>query len=319
MKRPLGVDIGLIVLVGVGWGLLAPATKALFGAVPSAFDGPSVAAARGAWAFAPFVVMLVVTRPRPFPRIGARRWAAMAGAGLLFGCGITEIFTVAAMHTSIAHLSFLIGSSPVTNSAAAALAFRLPLRGRERAALALGAAGVALLAVSRAGGSAELSGDLLMLLWLACFAVYAVLLRYAGPGLSSGFVMSAVGTVAMGSILLASAPVPGALRGIAHVCDTPAAAAWFFGEIVLGSTLIAQTAYAGAVRRFGVATATIGAEYTALGVGIAYSLAVHEPWSWLTVAAGVLLVAALAVTFSAARTPIPRLDPSGTSAARAPS
>jgi len=62
---------------------------------------------------------------------------------------------------------------------------------------------------------------------------------------------------------------------------------------------LVNIAYAGAVRRFGVAVATIGAEYTALAVGITYSLFVREPWSWLTVVAGALLVAALGVTFAA--------------------
>jgi drug/metabolite transporter (DMT)-like permease len=137
-----------------------------------------------------------------------------------------------------------------------------------------------------------------MVLWLGCFASYAVLLRYGGVGLSSLFAMSVVGVVAMAAVTGACALIPGALRGWPHVADTPVAAGWFFGEIVFGSTIIAQIAYAGAVRRFGVSIATIGAEYTALCVGVAYSLYAREPWSWLTVVAGGLLITALAVTFA---------------------
>jgi drug/metabolite transporter (DMT)-like permease len=110
----------------------------------------------------------------------------------------------------------------------------------------------------------------------------------------------------VGTISMAVVAVPGlALTGgaaAAHVIDTPATAWWFLGEIVVGSTLIAQTAYASAVRHMGVAGATIGAEYTALFVGVAWSLAVHEAWTPLTVAAGAVFCAALTVTF----VPLPR-------------
>jgi drug/metabolite transporter (DMT)-like permease len=295
VKRFANLNGALVVLVGIGWGLLAPATKAVLGDPSGAFDGLAVSACRGAWALPAFAVMLALTWPRPFPVIARNRWLALGGAGLLFGCGITVLFSIAAMHTSIAHLSFLIGSSPVTNSAAAALVFRVAIPWRERWALALGIVGVLLLATTRSGGSAQAFGDGLMLIWLLCFAFYAVLLRYGGAGLPSAFVMSIVGTISMAAVVLMLMPFPGVIAAIPHVFDSLGTAGWFFGEIVLGSTLIAQTAYATAVRRVGVAIATIGAEYTALTIGILYSLWVREPWNWVTVVAGVFLVGALAV------------------------
>lgn len=287
----------LVVTVGVCWGLLAPATKALFAADPAAFDGVSVAVARAVWGLPVFVVAAAVLALRERPRLQARRWLAIAGAGVVFGLVITLTFSIAAAHTSIAHISFLIGTSPVTNSAAAALAFRLPLGRRERLALALGVIGVGLLAASRTGGTPTMFGDALMLVWLAGFALYAVLLRFVGPGVSSTFTMSAVGAVALAALVLAALAVPGAFRGVPHVLDTPSTGAWFFGEILIGSTFVGQTFYAIAVRRFGVAVATIGAEYTALAVGIATSVLFHEAWSVLTVVAGLILMGALAVTF----------------------
>ncbi len=301
MKRN-AFDVLFVILVGVGWGLLAPATKALFAADPAAFDGPSVAVARAAWALPLFLVVFGVTFAFERPRLPAPRWFAIAGAGLCFGLGISVVFSIAAQHTSVAHISFLIGTSPVTNSLAAALAFRLPIGRRQRIALVLGVVGVALLATSQTGGRAGLYGDSLMLIWLASFAVYAVLLRCVGPSVSSTFTMSAVGTVAMAAVLTIALAHPETLRGARHVFATPASAGWFFGEIVAGSTLIAQTAYARAVRRFGVSIATIGAEYTALAVGITASILGREPWSIVTVIAGLILCAALAVTF----VPLPR-------------
>ena len=297
MTRRGAFDAALVIAVGVGWGLLAPATKALFLATPSAFDGVTVAVARAVWAFPIFLIAAVVLVVRERPRLTAKRWFAIAAAGVAFGIGITFVFSIAAAHTSISHLSFLIGTSPVTNSAAAALAFRIPLGWRERTALALGIVGVALLAASHTGGSAGLYGDSLMLLWLAAFALYAVLLRFVGPGASSTFTMSAVGVVSMAAVMFLGFAMPGAFRGVPHVLDSPSSAAWFFGEVLIGSTFVGQTAYAIAVRRFGVAIATIGAEYTALTVGITASIVWREPWSPLTIVAGVILIGALAATF----------------------
>jgi drug/metabolite transporter (DMT)-like permease len=68
--------------------------------------------------------------------------------------------------------------------------------------------------------------------------------------------------------------------------------------------VIGQTAYAAAVRRLGVALATIGSEYFALAVGVAASLALHERWNPLTVVAGAIFCCALTATFA----PIPALD-----------
>ena len=297
MTRRGAFDAALVVSVGIGWGLLAPATKALFLATPAAFDGISVAVARAVWAFPIFLIAAAVLLLRERPHLSARRWLAIVGGGVAFGIGITFVFSVAAAHTSISHLSFLIGTSPVTNSAAAALAFRIPLGWRERTALARGILGVGLLAASHTGGSAGLYGDSLMLLWLAAFAIYAVLLRYVGPGVSPLFTMSVVGVVSMGAVILVGLAIPGAFRGVPHVLDSPSSAAWFFGEVLIGSTFVGQTAYAFAVQRFGVSIATIGAEYTALTVGITASVVWHEPWSPLTIAAGFILIGALGVTF----------------------
>jgi drug/metabolite transporter (DMT)-like permease len=303
----------LVLLTGLGWGLLGPAGKALFAQSP-AFDGMTLAVARAVWAFPFFLIMLALTWRADPPKMKKRSWCAALGAGVVFGFFVSVLYTVATQHTSIAHISFIVGISPVTNTVLAALALRLGLDRRTLAALALGIVGIALLAFTQKEGAANLAGDLLMLGWLLAFGAYAILLRVIGPGVSSRFVMALVGTVSMGVVL-----VPGIALGyggaIAHVADTPAAGWWFFGEVVFGSTLIAQTSYAAAVRRMGVSMATIGAEYTALAVGIGCSLALRETWTPLTVIACAVFCAALAVTF----VPIPGLagplrSPSGDTA-----
>jgi len=296
-------NVLFIGLVGLGWGLLGPASKVLFAAQPGVIDGVTLAIARSAWALPLFVLAIVVSWRAAAPRLDARRWAAVIAAGLTFGLVISVVFSIAAQHTSVAHISFLIGLSPVTNTALAALVFRTGLDRRAILALVLGIAGVSLLALSHSASGTALLGDALMVVWLIAFAVYACLLRYVGTSVSTLLLMSVVGAIGMAALL-----VPGLLLGyggaIAHVTATPSAGGWFFGEVVVGSTLVAPTAYAATVRRLGVAVATIGSEYFALAVGIVASLAAHEAWNPLTVVAGFILCGALAVTFA----PIPSLS-----------
>ncbi|GAC1579668.1 MAG: hypothetical protein NVS3B7_13790 [Candidatus Elarobacter sp.] len=295
------VNLLLVLSVGLGWGLLGPASKALFAASP-AFDGFTVATARAAWCFPIFLIALGVAWRLDPPKLGRGRWAAIVAAGLMFGLVITVVFSVASQHTSVSHISFLIGISPVTNTAVSALVFRTALHRRDWIALALGMVGVSLLAVTHSNDAGAIFGDSLMVVWLAAFAAYACLLRYVGARVPATFTMSAVGAISMG-VLLAVGAALGWGGAIAHVADTPQIAWWFFGEVALGSTLIAQTAYTAAVQRMGVAVATIGAEYTALAVGVAMSLALHEAWTGLTVVAGAIFCCSLAVTFA----PIPWL------------
>jgi drug/metabolite transporter (DMT)-like permease len=304
-KVPRSVqNVVFILLVGLGWGLLGPASKVLFASEPGVFDGFTVAVARAAWALPIFLLAVAVMWRLDPPRLGARRWLAVIGAGVIFGPFITVLFSVAAQHTSVAHISFLIGLSPVTNTAVAAVVFRTALDRRAVVALVLGVVGVALLAAGHSSDKSAFLGDVLMVFWLLGFAAYACFLRFVGARIRPTMLISLVGAIAMATLL-----VPGLALGyggaIAHAADTPAIGWWFFGEVVLGSTVIAQTAFAAAVRRLGVALATIGAEYCALAVGIAASLAAHEAWTPLTVIAGLILCGALAVTFA----PIPGLVP----------
>lgn len=290
-------NVVFILLIGLGWGLVGPASKVLFAADPASFDGITVSVARAAWVLPLFVIALGAAWRSAAPRLDARGWLAVAGASLLFGPFITVVFSIAAQHTSVAHISFLIGLSPVTNTALAAVVFRTALDRRASIALVLGVVGVALLAATHSADKSAFFGDVLMVFWLAAFAAYACLVRFVGARINAMMLIALVGVISMGTVLVAGLALGygGAVR---HVADTPPIAGWFFGEIVLGSMVIAQPAYVAAVRRLGIALATIGAEYTALAVGVAASLAAHEPWTPLTVLAGLILCCALAVTFA---------------------
>ncbi|MDB5027467.1 MAG: Integral rane protein [Candidatus Eremiobacteraeota bacterium] len=301
MSRPVQ-NVVFVLLTGLGWGLLGPASKALYAIDGSVWNGLTVAVARSAFALPIFLFALAIAwRVNP-PRLDAKRWLAVVAAGLIFGLVISVVFTMAAQYTSVAHISFLIGVSPVTNTAVAALVFRTALDRRQWIALSLGIVGVAVLAATHSSDKSAFLGDVLMVVWLAAFAAYACLIRVVGARLNAGMTMALIGTISMASLFVAGVLL-GHGAAIAHVADTPSTAWWFFGEIVFGSTLIAQTTYTAAVRRLGVSVATIGAEYTALAVGVAMSLALHEPWTPLTVVGGLVLCCALAATF----VPIPWL------------
>ncbi len=285
-----------IAVTGLGWGLLGPASKFVYAAEPGVFDGVTVSIARAAWVLPIFLFALATAWRISPPRLDARRWTAIVAAGLIFGLLISVVFTVAAQYTSVAHISFLIGLSPVINTAAAALAFRTALDRRQWIALTLGLIGVAMLAATHSGARSALLGDGLMVLWLSAFAAYACLLRVVGARMNGVMTMCLVGTISM-SVLLVVGVAAGKGGAIAHAFDTPAIAWWFFGEIAIGSTVVAQTTFAAAIRRLGVSVATIGVEYTALAVGVAMSRLMHEAWAALTVLGGLVLCAALAVTF----------------------
>ena len=303
MSPRAAINLALILLIALGWGLLGTGSKVMFAAEPAVFDGVTVAAARAAWAIPFYAIAVPVVWRIERPRIGRRQWPALAGAGLVFGL-ISVVFSIAAQHTSVAHLAFFLGISPVTNTAAAAIVFRTGLARRDW--LALGLVGVTLLAISHSNDRAAFLGDALMIGWLFGFAVYGCCLQYAAD-VPPATVVAAVGAISMGATLTFSLAM-GWGTAIVHVTDTLRTAGWFFGEVVLGSTLLAQTAYAIAVRRMGVALATIGAEYGALGIGVVASLVLHEAWTVLTVIAGLLFACALAASFA----PLPWLGPERT-------
>jgi drug/metabolite transporter (DMT)-like permease len=298
MTRRGACNAALVISVGIGWGLLAPATKALMLADPAAFDGISVVVARAIWSLPIFVAIGAVLFVRERPRLPPGRWIAMTAAGITYGLGIMFLISIASALTSISHLSFLIGTSPVTNSIAAALAFRLPIGTRERIALALGILGVGFLAFTHTGGSASALGDELMLVWLGAFAAYAVLLRSVGAGISATLTMCGVGVAAMLAVIALGLALPGAFRGVPHVFESAPIAVWFWGVMLLGATFVGQIGYAVTVKNFGVSIATIAAEYTALTAGIVASVLWHEAWTALTIVAGLLLMTALGVTFA---------------------
>lgn len=302
----------LILITGVAWGLLAPFSKLLFAAQPAAFDGPSLAVARAAWTLPFFLITLVVAWRLERPQLDRKLWLAFLACGVCFGPGFMVLYSIASAHTSVSHIAFLVGLTPVCNAACAAAVFRLPLDNVRKAALTVGFIGVALLALTKSGNGSSLAGDGVIIVWLISFAVYTTILRFITGRFGLVFVTAIVGTI--GTALVTFVGVAsGAGRAIAHVADSSSIGVLFFGGVVFLATFVAPPAFAQAVRRRGIAIATSGAEYTAIAVGIVFSVAIlHEVWQPLLALAGVLLLVSLALTFAPANL-FARLRPLGAS------
>ncbi|GAC1433818.1 MAG: hypothetical protein NVSMB5_27310 [Candidatus Velthaea sp.] len=291
--------VGLVTLTGVGWGLLAPFSKLFFQDDPAVFNGMTLAVARAVWALPLFVFMLALSWRLERPSFSRRTALAFGGLGLGF-VGFFVLFSVASQHTSVAHIAFLSGLAPPINAAFAALVFRTRLDAVRCIALAIGVAGVGLLALTKASDGSSIAGDALMIAWLLNFAVYATLLRTVSARYGIVFITAMTGTLATLVLTIAGVAL-GAGGAIAHVYDSPLLGAAFFAEIVVLSAVISPLAFATSIRRTGVAIATSGAQYMAVGVGILSSLLVlHEHWQPLLPVAGALLLASLALTFAPA-------------------
>ena len=78
-----------VLLTGLGWGLLGPASKLLYAAEPGTFDGLTVSIARAAWALPVFVFALAPAWRLSPPRLDRKRWAAVVDRELPYSC-ITE-------------------------------------------------------------------------------------------------------------------------------------------------------------------------------------------------------------------------------------
>jgi drug/metabolite transporter (DMT)-like permease len=84
VPRP-SLNLILVLAVGLGWGLLAPASKALYAAEPGVFNGMTVAMARALWALPLFLIGLGAAWRLDPPRLDARRWCCVIAAGVEIG------------------------------------------------------------------------------------------------------------------------------------------------------------------------------------------------------------------------------------------
>src|SRR5579862_742682 len=91
------------------FGLNAVASKLLFlPTAPAKFDPVSLFVARGFWTLPLFLIVAVITRPRPMPALKGRTLALFALCGVTYGPGSNALSALGAAHTSAGHAVLLM-------------------------------------------------------------------------------------------------------------------------------------------------------------------------------------------------------------------
>jgi O-acetylserine/cysteine efflux transporter len=279
----------------VFWGGNAIASKILYRPDGAHFDGPALFVARAIWSLPLFALMAVLAWPKRLPT--RKDWLLLAGIGLAFGPGACGFLALAAQYTSGAHVALLISLTPPVTAVLGALVLRERVDAVRIAALSLGIAGAALLTITRSATGSTVFGDLLELVQVVAFALTLVLTRALGTRFSALFVSGTYGTIGMGALVLFGLATGHLGPATALTLVPNATTLWlFFGEIVIGLTIYAQTAQTFALRYLGAGTTSIIGSYGTLIVGVIGAITLlHEAIAPSGYIAGTMLAVALAL------------------------
>ncbi len=302
MRSP--ITLALIVLVGIGWGLVAPTTRLAFALDPGVLNGFTFTVARGAWtglAWLPIFIFLLIRERRSLDR---NSFATMVALGAIWGPGVMGLFALATQRTALAHVVFSVGLTPVAAGLFAVLVYGGSIDRMRRIGLGLGVLGVALLGFERSDAHATLLGDGFLLAWIIAFGAYATIAAGAIRRMSA-LLVTASANVIGGAIVASTAFfVPASREAIVAVAMHPGVALPFFASIVFFGGFVAPLGYACALARAPIAIVTGGGQYLAIVTGVIVAIAwFGEPFGPLSIAAGIVLAASLGATlFPTART-----------------
>ena len=242
-------------------------SKILYRPDGAGFDAISLVVARAVWSLPLFLVLFWFARPdrRP-PRSD---WLLLIATGICFGPGACGFLALSAQYTSGAHVVMLLSLGAPVTAVMSAVALKERVEPLRIAALALGIAGAVLLSLTRSASGSTVKGDLFELIQVVCFSLMFVTTRGLGARYSPFFVSGAYGTVGMAALLvlgLATGSI--ASSAVRPFASGPATLWWFFGEIVVGLTIYAQTAQAYALRTLGAGITSLLSSYGTLIVGL---------------------------------------------------
>jgi len=311
VRSPL--TLVLVALIGLGWGVVAPTTRLALNLDPRALDGATFTVARGTWTGLAWLPVFLVLLARERASLDRATWWRMLALGAIWGPGVMGFFAVATQRTALAHVVFSVGLTPVAAGLFSILAYGGTIDRTRRIGLALGVLGVALLGFERSGAHATLAGDAFLLAWIVVFGLYATIAAGTVRRISA-LLVTASANVVGGTLLAATALVfPAARHAIVAVATHPGLPLPFFASIILLGGLVAPLAYSYALGRAPVSIVTGGAQYLSIVVGVVVSILwFREPFGPLSIAAGIVLAASLAVTLA----PTPRA-PAGSSVSAA--
>lgn len=230
-----GSDWALFATVGLIWGSSYLLIKvALDGFHPGLITWGRVALA---------AVVLLAFR-RKWPRIDRADWWRIVVLSVVWVGVPFTLFPLAEQHISSAATGLLTGATPLFTGLVGALWFARPSRGPQRAGIAIGFAGVALIAVSSgAGGDTAPLGVAMVLAATVC---YGVATNIAGP------LLHRYGSVPVMTLMLGLAAVwtaPFGVVGLAasEFSATPAIATATLGVVGTGAAFVLMATLIGRV------------------------------------------------------------------------
>ena len=214
------------------------ATKLLY-ALPIGFGPFAFISARPFWCLLMYGAIAFAFRPRePVARSDWWRFALIA---VCYGPGTGGLLPLGVSLTSATHTVFLYALGPPLTAGLAALFLRESISVLKLVGIAVGISGATIVAVAgSAGNPSSVLGDVLVLGMVVSTAVQTLGLRTMKGHYSAFFIASTYG--AMGSLMLLAVTVPlgGARYFGAPLQMGPAGSLLFFGEIIIGVSLLSQ-------------------------------------------------------------------------------
>jgi drug/metabolite transporter (DMT)-like permease len=271
------------------------ATKLIY-ALPVGMGAWQFIASRPAWCLILYAVVAFAFRP-PTP-IARGDWWKFAVLGLCYGPGTGGLLPLGVSLTSATHTVLLYALGPPLTATLGALLLREALPWVKGVAMAIGVAGAVLLAFGGAHGSASsVIGDLLVTGMVISTAVQTLVLRRITGDYSPFFIASTYGLI--GSVMLLSVTLP--LGGAKYILLPLQLGAvgqlLFFGEIVVGVSLLAQMLQSLGLHTLNAAVVSAIVRYGALLTGSITAIVLLGEMTSLTEwLGGVLLASSVALT-----------------------
>lgn len=266
------VSAALISAVFVG--LNAVASKLLFSPKAAAqFDAVSLFVARGFWALPLFLVLALVTMPRPLPPLTRKNAALFAMCGITYGPGTNALSALGASETSAGHAVLLLSLFPPLAAILASMFLRERLAPVRVVAILIGVVGALMLTLSKSGAGSSLAGDAMIGAFILSWAFLTLGIRKLDTTYPALFVVGVFG--AIGCLLLVGM---GLIGGRIDAIVIPlkhfdaATIIWFDVELVLLLSVFGQLLQGVALRTLNVALVAALTSYGSISVGLAASI-----------------------------------------------
>lgn len=270
------------------------ATKLLY-ALPIGFGPFAFISARPFWCLFMYAAVALAFRPRT--AVARSDWARFALIGACYGPGTGGLLPLGVSFTSATHAVFLFALGPPLTGALAALVLRESLSAPKIAGIAVGVAGAAVVALTgSAGHPSSLLGDVLVIGMVISTAVQTVTLRTLQGHYSAFFIASCYGALGSVMLLAVTLPLGGARYLAAPLHLGTLGTVVFFGEIVIGVSLLSQMFQSFALHALKAALVSALVRYGALlaGTVTAYYL-LAERTSVAEIGGGALLALSVAL------------------------